>query len=429
MPMAFYHYQALDKNGREINGTIKASSPQEVEVRLKERGFTLRQLIQANQPNDQSTQPQSQAVSTDTTPHSEIVKTPLSNDKMLFLFFSQLQSLLNAGVVPTEAMRSMADRIRTKFLKKAVIAIHDGALRGESISQVMARYPYIFSPHAVGTIRAGEIGGYMPAACGDLADFYQESISYRRLWWLPRLVTWNGIITLVYGIPLIPVIFKESSNLTPTESPTAISISANVMILLRAYWDVCLYKITPFFVGGYIIFWLVRRALSMPQFISWRHQMAFNLSGKGRGRIHSESLRFFLLNLRRLSSAGIAPETAWRAAANAVPSYVISSQLQVAGNVLQQGQGIAAAFEASRIIPYEYSGLMMTAQQTGDIVPALERLANVFQSEYESQTKRAKAGIGSLSCLSFLILSGVLVIVMVYLYFKWVFIAADQFSH
>lgn len=438
--MASFRYRAIDPNGREVVATMTADSAQALIENLRARGYRVRQVVPArsvpSQPPTRASRSQSQVAASHreptvwprsntptTTTQPRTIRAGGASDKALFFFFSQLQSLLNAGITPAQALTTLASRLPQKRLQRAAEEIGAMAVEGRSISDGMERYPYLFAPHVVGAMRAGEAAGYLPAAAGDLAEFFQESAGFRRTWWVVRLVTWNSLLGLAYGLPIVPAFFRSFRATMDSTDPNA---AVAVRGFVGEYWHIALTVATPIVVGFYVVFWLTRHALSQPAFRLLRHRtiaaVPFGLSARAR----SESLLFFVRNLQRAYQGGISPQRAWELATEAMPNRAIAEEIRRSGRAMMGGAGIDEAFGASRLFPPEYHSLMITAQQTGDIVPTLERIGRMYAAEYQAQNGRARAGIASIGCLGYLILSGIAAAALLWMWYGGAFALADH---
>lgn len=88
-------------------------------------------------------------------------------DKILFT--NQLATLINAGLPLLQALKSVADQIANRELKKIISEVINSIESGTSFSDSLARYPKVFDQIFINLIRAGEASGGLDVALERLA--------------------------------------------------------------------------------------------------------------------------------------------------------------------------------------------------------------------------------------------------------------------
>lgn len=110
---------------------------------------------------------------------------------ILSFFFSQLATMLNAGVPYVQALDTLSKQQRDPRFKKVVTELRDHVQAGRPISVGMQRYPEVFSPIMMSIVRVGEEGGFLDSALKQTAEYIDQEIElrnlYRRVTFYPKL--------------------------------------------------------------------------------------------------------------------------------------------------------------------------------------------------------------------------------------------------
>ncbi len=119
---------------------------------------------------------------------------------VLSFFFSQLSTMLNAGVPYVQALDTLAKQQRDPRFKKVVTELRDHVQAGRPISVGMQRYPEVFSPIMMSIVRVGEEGGFLDSALKQTSEYIDQEISLRNLY---RRVTFYPKLQLALSIIII----------------------------------------------------------------------------------------------------------------------------------------------------------------------------------------------------------------------------------
>lgn len=372
--MAFFRYTAIDSSGKSLDGTVQAKNLQEAQGILSTRGFrSIKVAVQT----------------------SGYVRTRKISDNQRFMLFSQAASLIRAGINPFEAFGVLAGRVSSSQVADACREISASSGEGKRISDVMEKYLDLFPHNAVGMVRAGEYGGFLPESLEYLAMHFSDSTAFKRWFWILKFFTWQGVIGLVLSIPVIPAFWgtfhQEGS-------------------FFAIYSKVLLFPTLPIALVLFLILLLVSRWMGSYGNTVKRHAFVLRIPWGIGSRARNESLRAFLWTLRNLSKGGVPPGQAWALAAGSVPNASYAVRLGDAGRNLGTERPLADAITAAGLFPMDYDALLRTAQQTGDIVGTLDRMLVLTDEEFETSKTKARVGLSSIGCLIVLILSGAMTV-------------------
>jgi general secretion pathway protein F/type IV pilus assembly protein PilC len=99
------------------------------------------------------------------------------------LYYSQLASLLRAGVPMIRSLNVLSEQSAEPVLKEVIGEIRNRVEDGEPMGDAMARYPGVFSEMACNMVRAGSEGGFLEDALDRVGDFteLQEDLKGRTI--------------------------------------------------------------------------------------------------------------------------------------------------------------------------------------------------------------------------------------------------------
>ncbi|MEM8668790.1 MAG: type II secretion system F family protein [Planctomycetota bacterium] len=165
--MPTFAYTARDLTGKQITGTLEANGEREVASLLAERSLF---------PVDVS-------ASSSTSTTSLFGKKKKVKGQTMAVFYSQMASLLRAGVPMIRALTVLAEQSSDAVLKEVIQEIKAKVEDGEPIGDSMARYPTVFSDMACNMVRAGTEGGFLEDALERVGAFteLQEDLKGRTI--------------------------------------------------------------------------------------------------------------------------------------------------------------------------------------------------------------------------------------------------------
>ena len=118
------------------------------------------------------------------------------------LFYRQLQVLLIAGLTPSLALDSLAQRDGIASLRLIARDLSTFTEHGRLLSAGMERHPETFPEWEVETVHAGEINGKLPEAAGDIAETLEAELNVRlqvraRTWYLRATANFGLFVLLL----------------------------------------------------------------------------------------------------------------------------------------------------------------------------------------------------------------------------------------
>lgn len=328
----------------------------------------------------------------------------------LLLFFQQLAPLVKSGMTIYTALDNLAKRTRNKAIADIAHEMAETARKGGRITDVMARYPRIFPEHVVGTIRAGELGGFMEIVLGEVAINYEQNIALYRGSWKWKALVYQACLTLALVLPLFGSLFNT------------LDIGANLHLYLRREMI-----ILPVFGALYLLSLFAARRVQEPRMKRWRDGMSLKIPAIGDLQ-RQAALSAFVRMLRKLYNAGVGPIHAWEAAMNTADNSVIRDKLAASYAHIQRGGSLADAFAATGLFADNVEQIIVTGQLSGEVTESLDQAASIYQGRVQDAHDRARSMMFRMARTAALVIGAVAFLWMVYTYFGAMFHLAGQFE-
>jgi len=156
-----FRYSVIEKNGKKLTGVANAESSSALVSRLKNEGFTPIKISKLKR----------------TSSLIERIKLPskgkVSNMEVA-VFTRQLATILGAGVLLTEALRSIADDMENHYFRGVIEIILADIAAGKAFSQSLALHPHTFSHIYVAVVKSGEEIGNLASTLSSLAKYLED---------------------------------------------------------------------------------------------------------------------------------------------------------------------------------------------------------------------------------------------------------------
>ncbi len=396
--MALFRYEAVDPAGKVLRGAMDATSAQDVQTRLTERGFRSVNVLAGSQHS--APQP---PVMGETNRGGNV---PAAAPAALGIFFRQLAALSDAGFTPAAALADLAPRTADPRLSQAIGRMARATASGASLAGELSREEGLFPEHVVGLVAAGEAGGFLPFVFDEAALGAEQDEAMRKgLGWV-KFLSWQSIWSVIFVVPLFPSIDPNSASVLKT---SAIN-----------YFRAVFFIGVPICLMLHALCWILGRWWQTPSASRWRDGFCLKVPVMAR-LAKMRALASFTRVLRKLLSAGVGPETAYRTAARAVPNSLLREKLEQGIPVLRSAGGIDAALSASGLMDHDPLQLLITGQQTGKWIETLEQVTAFYQEEAARATDAARSAQKRVGVILTIVSIGYVTIVLFHDGFKLAF--------
>jgi len=391
--MPIFRYEATEATGRILRGAMDAASPQEVQDRLRAKGYARVEIHSpALAPPATLAPPELGAGGA-----ASVASAAKAED--LALFCRQMAALLKAGMTPGAALANLAPRTANPTLQAAGLAMGQQVSSGASLAGELARTGGLFPEHVVGLIAAGEVGGFLPFAFEEAALGAEQDAALRQgLWWV-RLLIWQSL----WSIWLFPptLLLQASAHFDDVKTP--------VLAYLR--WEALFW--IPFGIALHLVAHFGGKWWSTPAAAPFRDKASLRIPVMA--HLHkTRALASFTRVLSKLLSSGVAPTVAYEAAARAVPNSFFRERLLLGVPVVRSAGGIDQAIQATGMMDFDPVQLLITGQHSGQLTEMLDQVTAFYQEEAARATEKARKEQKRWAVLITLVSTGYITILALY---------------
>jgi type II secretory pathway component PulF len=400
--MPFFRYEAVDRNGRPISGTMDAPSEDAVATRLTQQGFSGLNILPPRSPSNGASAPSRTPAAASRGARAGAPGAPrnmTAPPKDCALFYRQFAALVRSGISLYQALDTLGPRTSQPALRFAAREMAEAARSGSPITSVMERRPTLFPDHIVSCVRGAETGGFLDVVLDEIAYEYEQHTAFLKGMWLPRALVVQELFALALAQPLFPTLFPNAQPaLYAAYAGRNCLLALALLMLIRA----------------------VLRWLSLPGNTLRRDALILRLPVLG-DLARQRSLAAFVRMLRRLYNAGVGPIGCWEGAMHVAENEVIRRKLVDAYEGVRAGEPIHDAFMRTGLFANETEQLLATGVVSGQVVEMLDRVAEYYQQNVDRAFGNARFWLYRLSITLFIVLSGMVLIVLVRTYFDAVF--------
>lgn len=391
--MPIFEYQATDKSGTAVRGTLFAESLEKAAGALAEKGFTVSQLGAAQGSGNpieaprNITEPRS-AVQTQVV-GPLVGQVPLEN---LLFFFRQLSTMLHAGIGIVQSLDTLSKQTRNGKLQHCVAEMKIHAQEGRPLSAGMQRYPEVFNPLVISLVRAGEEGGVLDETLKQVADYMEREIALRnlvrRVTIYPKLVIGASIFIILVTNGLLSMLGKEDRLSSPLTNP--------------ATW-ICL---APFLVLAFLFF---RVGIHNPRIRHNYDAVLLKIPGLG-STLHQLAMAKFGRAFAALYKGGVPIHRATALAADACGSQYIRAKIYNELPAFEEGVGVTETFVRTNVFNPIVLDMVRTGETTGNLDQMLTKVGEYFEDEAETQSNQHAMIFGVVCLLAVAVYVGYIVI-------------------
>jgi type IV pilus assembly protein PilC len=361
--MPTFTYEVKEEDGNVQRGVLEGESADAVARQLKAQGY----FVVSIEPGGETRTGVAPSVERQVLAP---VFYPVSS-KHRALFFSSLRVLMSAGMGVSEAMRTLSLRTQNRVLSQAAAEMAEEAIAGRPMSTVMRKYPAAFPQVTLAVMEAGEESGLIEQTAERLASYFDRTFqleqAYRWHTFYPKLL----LIALMV-IPTVPLLLLGTFS---QWLRVVLSRSLPVLVLAMGLWYGWRFVAR---VPG------LKRALDgIKLALPWFGSLSRRLSVARWARA-----------LSMLLSAGVSVHRSLVAAASASGNAAMEEALLREAEGVMQGKMVGEVLAASGQIPDMALDMISTAERSGSIEDALEKVADYYESETDVGGKQTAVAVG-----------------------------------
>jgi general secretion pathway protein F len=366
----YYYYEAFDKGGNLLKGTIESPSEEQARDLINSRGITPL-LLRAAGPEKEFERKRSRR------------QFGRASEKMLARFSRDLSVLLKAGIAADAALQTTSAAAESGHMKRLSDHILADLKAGSTLSAAL-QGTGVFRADCLSLIQAAESSADYGSALQELADLLDQRVAVRSriqaALAYPALLIVLACVSLwtVLGllIPAVTPIFLENGLPLPgivaamdaAREYAFAAVSVMIVALLAVALGVALARRNPdtcaMLDRSYLLIPIVGRISEL----------------RDAGR--------FTRTLATLIRSGVAPLQALEAASPTVANMHKRRQLASAIAEVRSGLGIGAAMVRNSALPTVAQQMILVGEESGRLEEMLMRAAMVLEAQERARTQR-----------------------------------------
>ncbi|MFH1778235.1 MAG: type II secretion system F family protein [Candidatus Omnitrophota bacterium] len=371
--MPNFLYEAVDKNGKKVEGKIEAENLARAIAKINKFGLYPTKVS----AEDEHVTPK--------TKWKDIIlryvtKRPRMSIKQLALFTRELAVLLKSGIPLVKSLYILSGQVQFENRKEMIIALAKGLEDGNSFSEMLAGDEGDFSRVYTNMVLAGERSGALEVILERLAIFLEKNI------WLANRIKIAMIYPIIVMAAAIAVIFFLILFVVPkfvglfADMGTALPFITMSLLMfadfIKNFWY--LFLLGLFGISyGYILlqkntrcrFFFDRMKLKVPVFGSLSQKVAVSRISR---------------TLATLLSGGVPILQALVITGDICGNTVISQAIQRAHDSVKEGEPLSRPLFQQDVFPSLAVNMIKVGEESGSLDAMLERVANVYDDEIDS---------------------------------------------
>ena len=363
--MPKFSYNAVDKNGKQRQGTADSASEAALGALLAKQGLRPVSIKKTGGGNFLSSLTKKKVKSKDIT-----------------VFTRQLATMINAGVPLVRSLATLQNQTESEIFKTHISEVSKDVESGTNFADSLAKHPSVFSPVYINMVAAGEAGGILDEILKKLATQQEKDerikTKFKSAMTYPTVLI--GITTAVFiglmtvAVPKIGKIIKDLTN--GGELPTMTKIMLDISNFLTKFWYI---HITVVVVGVY----LLRRFLKTPDGRRKRDQILLKTPAIKTIIIKIAVARFSRI-FASLMSAGVSVLDAIDITSKAIGNSVLEDELAAAAKEVANGKQFSEPLSNSKIFPPIVAQMLSIGEETGQTDTVLLKVADFYEEEVDA---------------------------------------------
>lgn len=387
--MASFGYEAIDKAGKTVKGSVEAEGLEKAREEVKKKGLTPLSIKEQGVLDKEI--------------NIQIGGKPKPRD--LSVFCRQFVSMLRAGVTILDALKMLTEATENKVLKKAVRQIRATAEKGEPLSKAIAEHPEAFPDLMEKMVAAGEASGNLDVAIERMATQYERSSKTQSM--IKKAMIYPIVVVIVAIVVVIVMLVKvipsyvEMFDDLGTELPVITKMVQSMSNALINNWFIIL----PIVIVLVIIVIQFKKTEMGKRFFS---MVALKIPMSRNLVIKSASAQM-ARTLSTLLAAGIPLVEAVGIIADIMTNEYFKDALANAKDEITVGQPLSRPLEECGLFPPMVYYMVRIGEESGNTEEMLDKLAEYYEEEVEMAVASFMA---ALEPMIIVVLAGIVIVIL-----------------
>lgn len=306
----------------------------------------------------------------------------------LVIMTRQLATMINSGLVLSEAMEILVEQQSNKTFQKALVEITHDINGGLALAQALSKYPDIFPRLYVNLVRSGESSGKLDTVLLQLADGLEKDREFRArvrgamIYPAIVLTMMVAVITImmVFVIPKLVALYAQST----IELPLPTRILIGMSNLFTNYWWLGIIILVSVAVG-------IKKWQQTPEGNLFIGKLMLKTPIVGK-IITNVTLTNFNRTFGLLTSAGIPLLESIGIVSDLTENPLFKNALKDAYAGVEKGLPFSSLLTVN-IFPKIVSQMIKVGEETGKVDEIFFKLAEYFESESDHLIKNLTVAI------------------------------------
>ncbi len=368
--MAQFTYQATNKKGGTVSGTVEAANRSAAIAALTHENLKPISVKEKRENNDSFS-----GLS------SRFFKNKIKPD-VLVIFTRQLSTMVGAGVPLLRALNALQQHAENPLLKSTLEQVATDVQGGASLADALEKHPVVFSDVYVNMVRAGEAAGILEDVLKRLAMQQEKSATIRKKvkgamiypMVLLSVTTIAFFGLMIFVIPNIGKIIKDIGG-EDAELPALTQIMLGISDFTVSYWYILIAL-------GFGIFFAVSRYLRTPSGKRNFHRLILKIPIV-RGLVKKVAVARFARTFSSLMGAGVTVLAALKVTGKAIGNTVYMEFLDNAAEEVKNGKQLSEVIAKSDLFPDIVGQMLAVGEETGKTDTVLVKVADFYEEEVD----------------------------------------------
>jgi type IV pilus assembly protein PilC len=375
--MPTYQYEAMDHTGREVKDTIDASTQEEAQQLIRQKGFFVTKIAERTKAAKKGKTAKKKSGKGGRKKSFTIGKI---STKQLCTFTRQLSTLQDAGLPILRSLKILEGQCKPGVLKNALADVVDDIESGATLSDAFSKHPKAFDRLYCNMIKAGEAGGALEAILQRLADFKEKSQSLKRriksAMVYPAVVI--GVACIIVGFILYFIVPKFEAIFADFGVP----LPAMTIFLITASHFVIKYFYVVFMLP--LFFWIFIKLLYRNRtgaYVCDRILLMIPVMG---AIVEKSTVARTTRTLGTLVQSGVPILESLNIVKDTAGNAVFERAFARIYESIREGETIAQPLREARIVDDIVVNMIDVGEETGDLDTMLNKIADNYDEEVEA---------------------------------------------
>lgn len=365
--MPAFRFEALDANGKTVNGLVDADNPKAARAQLRSQALVPLQVdaVVVQGPSMGGSR--------------QLFQRRVFNPTALAIWTRQLAGLVVAGLPLERALTALADEAEDPRQSELVAHLRAEVNAGSPFARALASSPREFDEVYCGVVAAGEQSGQLGTVLDKLATDLEEQQALKSkligATLYPAIVSVFAVLIvvalLVFVVPQVAQVFSSSKRALPMLTQFMLGLSA-----FMQNWG---WLLLLGLVGGGVGLAVARRDEGFRQRFdaAWLELPLIGRLSRGYNAAR------FAGTLAMLAGSGVPILKALQAAAETLSNRAMRADALDALVQVREGAPLASALAAKKRFPGLLSMFARLGEQTGQLPQMLQRAAQQLSTEVQ----------------------------------------------